>query len=469
MSDSAPSVLVVEDDPALAQLLVEALPRLDFRAVSVPEAAAASDAIDAHGVDLVLTDVQLGSGSGIQLCAELHEARPELPILVMTAFGTLDTAVEALRAGAFDFLTKPIDLELARIALRRAIEHRDLRQEVHRLRRRARAPAANGLVGESPAMEGLRRMMERVARVDSSVLITGESGTGKEVVARAVHEMGPRQRLPFVAINCGAVPDALLESELFGHVRGAFTDARSARTGLFVQAHGGTLLLDEIGDMPLPLQVKLLRVLQERRVRPVGAESEIEVDVRVMAATHRSLAEIAANGQFREDLLFRLDVIRLTIPPLRERGNDVLLLAQGFVTRFAERFDKPMQGITAEAARRLLAHTWPGNVRELQNCMERAVVLAEADQVRLVDLPDTVRAALPTTTSSARAPALVSAPAVPPRVPAPDGLEPLADVEQRPLRHVLQAVGGNRSRAAEVLGIDRKTLYRKLEAWGDAS
>ncbi len=444
-------VLVVEDDPALRELLSRALPKLGFQVVAVADAPSASRALVTEPVDVVLTDLHLGRSSGIDLCADIRDEHPDVPTLVMTAYGNLDVAIQAMRAGAWDFLTKPLDLELARIVLERALKHRRLRSEVRQLRRRVRASqVVDGLVGESAPMRSLFDMMSRVAEVDSNVLIVGESGTGKELVAQALHRLSGRRDKAFVGVNCAAIPENLLESELFGHVRGAFTDARSSRTGLFVQAQGGTLLLDEIGDMTLSLQVKLLRVLQERRLRPVGAETEIGIDVRLVAATHQDLGGLVEQGRFRADLLYRLDVIRLEVPPLRDRGPDVLLLAQKFLTEVAERLGKPARELTPEAARKLLDHDWPGNVRELQNCIERAVVLSEGDVLRVADLPAALRS---------------RAPREPPEASDAAPLLSLAEVEKRHILHVVKALGGNRSRAADVLQIDRKTLYRKLDRW----
>jgi DNA-binding NtrC family response regulator len=308
------------------------------------------------------------------------------------------------------------------------------------------------LLGESPALERVREQILRVADLDTSILISGESGTGKELVARALHRQSRRCRGPFVAINCATLPENLLESELFGHVRGAFTDARESRRGLFVEASGGTLFLDEIGELPLTLQPKLLRVLEERRVRPLGSGQEIDCDVRILAATHRDLSEAVREGGFRTDLYYRLNVIQLELPPLRARGNDILLLAQTFIAEFAGRFGKSVTGLAEPAAARLLAYPWPGNVRELRNVIERALALTRHDRITVEDLPEHLRQPsnnLPVPGSSVD--------------DGPLALLPLAEMEQRYIDRVLNQVQGNRTLAARILGIDRKTLYRKLK------
>ena len=442
-------VLILEDDETLRGVLVEALRSRGHEPRVCEDADDALDEDD--GTDVALVDLELAATEGTELCARLHAQRPDRPVLVMTAFGSVPSAVAAMRAGAWDFLTKPLDPEVLGVAVERALEHARLRSELDSMKRRLRqAPRFEDIVGESPRMRRLYDLIERVATAPSSVLITGESGTGKELVARALHRRSPRSDAAFVALNCAAVPETLLESELFGHVRGAFTDARQPRDGLFVQARGGTLFLDEIGDMPLGLQPKLLRVLQERVVRPLGSEREIEVDVRVLAATHQDVDSLVARGQLREDLLYRLDVVRIELPPLRRRGHDVLLLAQRFLEQQAERLGRDVVEIGPEAARALMAYDWPGNVRELANCMERAVLLARGPTVTPDDLPPRVGAA------RSRAPAEGST-----------ELLTLDEVQRRHVRAVLKACGGQKAPAARALGIDRKTLYRMLERWGD--
>jgi two-component system response regulator HydG len=364
----------------------------------------------------------------------------------------METAVAAIRAGAYDFLTKPFDTEQLVLILERAVQLRGLREEVKRLRGAATpaGPFAE-IIGESPAMRRVFDLVSRIADSDASILIAGETGTGKELIARAIHQAGRRRDDPLVALNCAAVPETLLESELFGHVKGAFTDARATRKGLFVQAEGGTLFLDEIDGMAVPLQAKLLRALQERRVRPVGGDEEIPVDVRIIAASNHDLEEAAERGNFRRDLLYRINVIAVDLPPLRMRGNDVLLLAQQFTRGFAERSGKRVLGLSSGAAEKLLDYSWPGNVRELQNCIERAVALTTYEQLTSEDLPEKIR-------DCRRSHAAVF-------IGDPSELVPLAEVERRYILRVLEAAGGNKKLAAQVLGLDRKTLYRKLEQY----
>jgi two-component system response regulator HydG len=371
-------------------------------------------------------------------------------VVVLTAFGSMDSAVAAIRAGAYDFIHKPIEIEALAISVERAARHRGLRQEVKRLRlETGRLPRFSALVGESPAMQQTYDLIERVAPAEATVLLTGESGTGKEVVARAIHDQSHRRGGPFVAINCAAMPEALLESELFGHARGAFTDAKTAEVGLFGKANRGTIFLDEIGDMPAGLQPKLLRVLQERTIRPVGEREELRVDVRVLAATNRDLELAIEEGRFRQDLYYRINVVHIPLPPLRARAGDVLPLAQHFLTHFAARSEKTITGIAPPAAAKLLAYPWPGNVRELQNSMERAVALTRFEQIGVDDLPDKIREYRPSHV-------LVVG-------DNPAELVPLEEVERRYVTRVMEVVHGNKTAAARILGIERKRLYRMLE------
>jgi two-component system response regulator HydG len=445
------SVLLVDDDPDLCRLVAARLSERGF-AVSWRTSGDSALAALAHGmVDAVVTDVRMDGMSGLELCRQVVTNYPDMPVLLLTAYGTLEAATAAIRVGACDFLPKPPDADALAAAIDRAVQAQRLRGAVHRLR--AAPPLGHDdspILGSSPAMVAACGIVDRVADTDVSVLIAGESGSGKELVARALHARSRRAGGPFVAVNSAAVPEALLESEFFGHVRGAFTDARSTRPGLFSQAHGGTLFLDEIGELPVTLQPKLLRVLQERVVRPVGGEEEIPCDVRLVTATNRDLDDAVRRGEFREDLFFRINVVRIDVPPLRDRGDDVLRLAQHFLVRCAIATGKPIAGLSPAVAQCLLGYAWPGNVRELQNCIERAVVFARYDEIVVDDLPEAVRAAA--------------------AVDGPSQLSPLLsldDAERQHILRVVEAVHGNRTLAAQILGVDRKTLFRKLKRYAD--
>ena len=449
-------VLVVDDERSMCETLEVVLQKRGFEVRWTTDPTEIPALLEATDADVLLTDLNMRGVSGLELCARIVASRPDVPVIVITAFGSLETAIAAIRAGAYDFITKPPEIDALVVALERAVQHRTLRAEVKRLQRVVEASTRFGQVlGSSTAMRQVYDVLERIADSTASVLITGETGTGKEVAARALHERGPRKKGPFVAINCSAMPETLLESELFGHVRGAFTDARVPRTGLCVQASGGTLLLDEIGDMPLALQPKLLRVLQERRVRPIGGDEEVPIDVRVVATTNRDLRALVEAERFREDLFFRINVIHVELPPLRARGGDVLLLAQHFLELHAARAGKRIGGLAPGAAETLLESAWPGNVRELQNCIERAVALARYEEITVDDLPEQVRA-------YRRAHVLVAG-------DDPSELVSLAEVERRYILRVVEAAGGNKTMAADVLGITRKTLYRKLQEYGTAA
>ena len=450
------NVLVVDDDANLTSTLEIGLGRRGYRVLTAATADAALQHLeqDVEPIDVVLTDLNMPGLAGLEFAERIAQSHPDVPVIVLTGFGSYDTAVAAIRAGAYDFLAKPAKVDAIDIALERALEHRSLRGEVLRLRQEVSVGRGAQLDGMEVASEGMKRIIDVVTRVAasrSSVLITGESGTGKEVLARAIHNRSGSSG-PFVAINCAAMPESLLESELFGHVRGAFTDAREARVGLFTEANGGTLLLDEIGDMPIGIQPKLLRVLQERKVRPLGARAEHPVNVRIIATTHRDLEGRIEQGAFREDLFFRLNVVHLQLPPLRDRAADILPLAQRFLRDFSTRNGVAVKGLSAPAAAKLLSYDWPGNVRELGNCIERAVALARYDEIGVDDLPDKLKGYVANRV-------LVTA-------DAPSELVTLEEMERRYVLRVLESFKGNKTAAARTLGIERKTLYRKLEAWG---
>jgi DNA-binding NtrC family response regulator len=442
-------VLIIDDDQSMCELLKADLDRRGYRSAWFISAEEAFQALKEQPADLILTDLNLPGLNGIELCERAVANFPDVPVIVMTAFGSLETAVAAIRAGAYDFVTKPFDLDVIALAVQRALDHRRLRERVKILDEEARrSQRFDELVGESPPMLELYRQIDRIARSNSTVLIAGESGTGKELVAKLLHRRSPRREKPFVAVNCAAVPEKLIESELFGHVSGAFTDARGRRRGLFVEANGGTLFLDEIGDFPLHLQPKLLRSLEGGAIRPVGSDRETNVDVRVIAASHRDLQSAVDEGRFRDDLFFRINVITLELPPLRARGADILLIAQKAVGEFAERMGRRVTGISTAAAEKLLAYPWPGNVRELRNTVERAVALTQFEKISVEDLPERIR-------DYRKSYVILSS-------SDPEELVPLDEVERRYILHVLEAAGGNRSLAARILGLDRKTLYRKL-------
>ena len=446
-------VLIIDDDQSMCDVLEAALTPREFEVTSRSSADEGLRLLTEQDFDVVVTDVNMPSMTGVDLCRRIVANREDLPVVVMTAFGSMETAVAAIRAGAYDFVTKPFEMEDLALTLDRALKHRALREEVKRLRSAVDdAHRFDEIIGSSTPMKKVYDLLSRVAESDTSVLITGESGTGKELVARALHEKSPRKEGTFVAINCAAMPESLLESELFGHVKGAFTDARQGRTGLFVKASHGTLFLDEIGEMPAGMQAKLLRALQERRVRPVGGDTEVAFDTRILAATNRDLETEVEEKRFREDLFYRINVVRIHVPPLRVRGSDVLLLAQYYLTRYASQGKGKVVGMTSAAADKLLGYSWPGNVRELQNCIERAVALARLDQIGVDDLPEKIR-----DFKSTRI--LVES-------EDPAELLPMEEVERRYVLRVLEAVGGNKTMAAQVLGFDRRTLYRKLDGYG---
>jgi two-component system, NtrC family, response regulator AtoC len=447
-------VLLVDDDTELLALLERGLVRRGFIVTVRSSAQSALATVLDHDLDVVVTDLHMAGLDGLALTERIVSNRPGLPVIVLTGFGSMDTAIGAIRSGAYDFLSKPVELEALALAVTRAVRYRQLTDELVRLRQHVATSRGGELLGESAPMRDVFDVIARIAPTTASVLITGESGTGKELVARAIHRGSPRGNRPMVAINCAAMPEHLLESELFGHKKGAFTDARANCDGLFVQADGGTLFLDEIGEMPLSLQSKLLRALQERKVRPVGGDTEVDFDVRLVSATNRDLDAAIDEHRFRDDLYYRINVIQLRLPPLRARGADVLLLAHGFLRDTAQRVGKSMTGFAPAAAERLVSYGWPGNVRELANAIERAVALARFDVVTVDDLPDRIRTYSPSSVILAGSD--------------PTELTSLEAVQRRYILHVLQAVGGNRTVASQTLGLDRKTLYRKLKSYGVA-
>lgn len=456
--DSGPRVLVVEDDDALRRLLLEEIEDLGWTGDGAASAEEALERLDRAGTDVVVSDLRLPGLDGMDLLQRVRRLDAPPSFVVITAFGTVPQAVAALKAGADEFLTKPLDLGHLRLCLERILEARRLREEVRRYRELlGRDRWFHGMVGRSAAMERLFEQITRVGKARGPVLILGESGTGKELAARAVHAESDRRAGPFVAVNCAGIPHELMESELFGHREGAFTGARRERAGLFQEADGGTLLLDEVAEMPAALQAKLLRVLQDGEVRPVGADRNVAVDVRILAASHRDLEAEVDAGRFREDLFYRLETFRLHVPPLRERGDDLVLLAVRFLGRFSQEAGGRVQGFSPAALETLRRYPFPGNVRELQNAVERAVAYCDGPEVRPEHLPARVRRhdAPRTGAETGGSPG------------GSDGdLVTLAEVEARHIRRVLERLGGNKRQAARVLGISRRTLYRKLGVEG---
>ncbi len=448
--DLARSVLVVDDDLATREMVEEMLLEAGFQVQTADSAAAAIQVSKGREFGAILTDLHMPGMDGLGLLAELRELRPETPVVLMTAFGSIETAVKAMRAGAFDYVTKPFALDTLIMALERSLEHRELTQENRRLRMATGRSASFGdLVGKSVAMNEIYAMIRKIANSRSNVLISGESGTGKEVVARTIHNSSARANKPMIPINCTAMPEGVLESELFGHARGAFTGAHAEKKGLFEAANGGTIFLDEIGDMPLGLQGKLLRVLQEREVRPVGSTQSIPITSRVIAATNRDLKEEVQAGTFREDLYYRLNVLPVHIPPLRERAEDIAPLVNAFLSKHS---DGQKKVLSEAALRKLERAPWSGNARELENCIERALAMGDGKQIKASDLvvaDDPVRS-IRSIDSELLQLALER------------GMS-LHDLGERYTHFVMQALNGCKSKAARLLGVNRRTLYRRKE------
>ena len=450
------NVLVVDDEESMRHLLTVILADrgYDVRAVSNGEDALRE--LASRDYDLVLSDVRMPRMDGLSLVRKALELHPGITFIVMSAYGTHDTAIEAMKAGAYDYVSKPFKPDEVLLVLRKAEERLRLSRENRRLRSELQGGfGLENFVGSSPSVQEVLRQLRKVAPTRATVLVTGESGTGKELVARAIHELSPRSAMPFVAVNCGAIPAELIESELFGHVRGAFTDASRDKKGLAAEADGGTLFLDEIGEMPLHLQVKLLRFLQEEQVRRVGDTRSEKVDVRVVAATARDLARATREGLFREDLFYRLNVVNLRLPSLRERPDDVPALVEHFLAKHRHlRPEAPLRGISPEALELLRSHRWPGNVRELEHAVERAVVLADGPLLGESDLPDDVREGPKPATPAPRPGADLSV------------KRAFRILEEQLIRAALERTGGNRTRAAELLDLSYRALLYKVKEYG---
>jgi DNA-binding NtrC family response regulator len=450
-------VLVVEDDETLRELLGEVLRGWGYQTVVVSSGGRALELLETQLFEVAVVDIHLPEMDGVELLRHLKRHDPSIEVLMMTGDPTVATAVETLKLGAYDYLTKPLILEELRHLLDHILERRLLRQEVNALRSRlGEQLRVSELVGVSPAMEAMKGMIVRVAPADSPVLIEGESGTGKELVAAAIHRLSARANGPFITVNCGAVPSDLLESEFFGHVRGAFSGAVADTLGLFRSAHGGTIFLDEIAELPPALQVKLLRVLQEKDVRPVGSTRSFSVDTRVIAATNKNLDAAIKDGSLRQDLFYRLNVVRLQVPPLRERKPDVPALVTAFIRLFNQRFNRDIKGIAPDAMAALHAYDFPGNVRELENLIERAYALGAREQIRLADLP--------ALGGTSREELVAMAPAA---LAATGGVVPtLAQAERELILRALELHRNDRAKAARALGLSSRTLYRRLKEYG---
>ena len=444
-------ILIVDNEPSVRVTLTMLLK--GHHLLEAGDGQAALDVLRSEAVDLVITDLKMAEVTGLDVLRGAKRIAPETEVILLTGHGTVESAVEAMRVGAFDYVTKPFEPSELLHRVQNALERHRLRREVHHLRKQIREDRGFGtIIGTSLSIQRLAGMVSRVAAADATILVEGESGTGKELVARAIHAESARASQPFVGINCAALPETLLESELFGHVRGAFTGAVATKKGLFEEAGQGTLFLDEIGDTPPPIQVKLLRVLQEREIRRVGSTSPIRIDARLLAATNRRLEELVREGRFREDLYYRLNVVALRIPPLRERREDIPLLAAHFLTHAAKRHGRAVPTLSPEAMTLFLEHQWPGNVRELENAIERAVLLAETDTILPGDLPPRLQGA----SGGGDGPDVTAKP------------RRLDEIEREHILRTLDVYAWNQARAAEALGIGRNTLWRKLKDYGVA-
>ncbi len=448
LRETAPmNILIVDDKPTIREACGEVAQLTGMNATMVATAEEAIEVLENNAVDIVLTDLMLPHTSGLELLKRVHDTHPNLPVIVLTQYGTIDSAVAATRMGAIDYVTKPFRIEELRARLERASRAVELQQENQLLREQLRTrPGFGGLIGLSERMQRMYKTIQKVSQHEYPVLILGESGTGKELVAKSVHYSGARKDRTFVPVDCSSLVATLIESELFGYVKGAFTGALHGKQGLLETANGGTLFLDEIGDMPVDLQSKLLRVLQEREVKPVGSTERRRIDVRIIAATNRDLEAGIKNGSFRQDLYFRLNVVQVKLPALRERKSDIPLLVTSFLDKFSDP-QRPARTISEDARRRLIAYDWPGNVRELENAIERAVALSSGPILHVADLPSSLQ--YPTSE----------------RVPERDELLPLEELERRAILRALRQTTGDKLAAARILGIGKTTLYRKLKQY----
>jgi len=447
-----PRILVVDDEESIRMMLRAVLEEEGYEIIEAADGPEAVKAVEQNPLDLILLDIRMTTMDGIETLTEIRKISPFVPVLMMTAYATVKTAVEALKAGAFEYLAKPLDIEELKILVQKALEYYRLREENLTLKERLGSRFDfSRIIGKGRKMKELFDFLAQVAPSEATVLILGESGTGKELVANAIHHNSPRTQQPFVKVACAALPETLLESELFGHEKGAFTGAIARREGRFQAAHRGTIFLDEVGEMSLAIQTKLLRVLQEREFEPVGSSRTAKVDVRVIAATNKDLGKEIKEGRFREDLFYRLNVIPIHLPPVRERKEDIPALANHFLSLYREKNKKEIKEISPKALDLLIRHDWPGNIRELENCLERAVIVARGELIAPADLPPAIQN-LPAGKEDAE-------------IPFPAGIS-LQEAEKALILKTLEDAGGNRSRAAEILGINRRTLQMKLKEYG---
>ncbi|HUW55085.1 MAG TPA: sigma-54 dependent transcriptional regulator [Planctomycetota bacterium] len=445
------AILVIDDNESHARVVAEGLEREGHDTLVATSGDEGLEKLRGHTVDVVVTDLVMHGTDGLKVLEEALRLDPGMQVILVTGHGTVESAVDAMRKGAFNYLLKPLDINELRVVVANALEKRGLIRRNRELEERLDGKFGfEGLIGSSPAMQQVYGIMQRVARTGATILILGETGTGKELVAKAIHQNSPRKNRPFVALNCAALSKDILESELFGHEKGAFTGAVSAREGLFEYADGGTLLLDEVSDMPAETQVKLLRVLEDGEVRRVGSNESVRVDVRVLAATNTELTPAVDAGTFRQDLYYRLKVVTIKLPPLRERPEDIPVLIDHFLKEFCEEHGKPSLQLSTDTRRILLRYPWPGNVRELRNCIENMVVMATAEMLEVGDIPEHIHALPPEKTRAVELSAPMS----------------LSDAEEKLIKDTLELTGGNREETARILGIGERTLYRKLKLYG---
>jgi DNA-binding NtrC family response regulator len=444
------NLLIVDDERAVREACREAAAALGYRTTAAESAEHALRVTDAHNIDAVLLDLKLPGAGGLEVLRQLKKARPDIEVVVVTGHGTVESAVQAMKAGAYDYMTKPFSLEELKLLLARVASHLRLKTENRVLREKIRSRQGFGsIIGRAPEMDKLYRIIAKAAHSVHPVLILGESGTGKEMVARAIHYSGPFRDKPFIPVDCGSLVPTLIESELFGYVKGAFTGAMQSKEGLLAIAEGGTVFLDEVGELPVDLQAKMLRALQEKEIRPVGSTKVVPINVRILAATNRDLEHAVANGAFRRDLYFRLNVLSLRIPPLRERRQDVPLLAGHILERLAQASGRAHE-LSDDAMKALLAYDWPGNVRELENCLERCCAMVSGNVIHIPDLPSSI--------TGAPTPALSRSTEM--------RIVPIADLEKQTILGTIAQLNGDKLMAAKLLGIGKTTLYRKLKEYG---